>query len=74
MNRGLFLKNAALLCSASRLGASSVVAWQESNGNPSSAAQKLAAVGATLRRNVLDVWFPLAVDNDNGGFRSDFMR
>ena len=27
-----------------------------------------------LHRDVLDVWFPRAVDNVNGGFRSDFTR
>src|SRR5438477_5708350 len=37
--------------------------------------QKLAAeVEATLRRDVLDVWFPRAVDNENGGFHPDFTR
>jgi mannobiose 2-epimerase len=29
---------------------------------------------ATLRRDVLGVWFPRTVDTDNGGFRSDFAR
>jgi mannose/cellobiose epimerase-like protein (N-acyl-D-glucosamine 2-epimerase family) len=29
---------------------------------------------ATLRRDVLDVWFPRAIDDDNGGFRSEFGR
>jgi mannobiose 2-epimerase len=29
---------------------------------------------AALRQDVLDVWFPRSVDNDNGGFRSDFTR
>ena len=28
-------------------------------------------VEAALRRDVLGVWFPRAVDADNGGFRSD---
>jgi mannobiose 2-epimerase len=37
--------------------------------------QKLTdEVEAALRRDVLDVWFPRAVDNENGGFRSDFTR
>jgi mannobiose 2-epimerase len=27
-----------------------------------------------LRRDVLDVWFPRTVDNENGGFRSNFTR
>lgn len=27
-----------------------------------------------LRRDVLDVWFPRTVDNQNGGFRSNFRR
>jgi len=31
-------------------------------------------VDATLRRDVLDVWFPRTVDNDNGGFHPDFGR
>ncbi len=29
---------------------------------------------ATLRRDVLDVWFPRTVDTENGGFRADFAR
>src|SRR5208282_41815 len=29
---------------------------------------------ATLRRNVLDVWFPRAIDNEHGGFRANFSR
>ena len=29
---------------------------------------------SALRQDVLDVWFPRTVDNDNGGFRSDFAR
>ena len=29
---------------------------------------------ATLQRDVLDVWFPRTVDNENGGFRSNFTR
>src|SRR2546426_3125443 len=28
----------------------------------------------TLRRDVLGVWFPRTVDNDNGGFYSNFTR
>jgi cellobiose epimerase len=28
----------------------------------------------TLRRDVLGVWFPRAIDNDNGGFYSNFTR
>ena len=31
-------------------------------------------VEATLRRDVLEVWFPRTVDSKNGGFRSDFSR
>ena len=31
-------------------------------------------VEGVLRRDVLDVWFPRTVDNENGGFRSDFGR
>src|SRR5258705_3043591 len=31
-------------------------------------------VEGALRRDVLDVWFPRTVDNENGGFRSDFGR
>lgn len=31
-------------------------------------------VEATLRRDVLDVWFPRTVDNENGGFHPDFGR
>ena len=31
-------------------------------------------VEATLRRDVLDVWFPRTVDNEHGGFRSNFSR
>ena len=29
---------------------------------------------AALRRDVLDVWFPLTVDKENGGFHSNFTR
>ena len=29
---------------------------------------------ATLRRDVLDVWFPRTLDNDHGGFRANFSR
>lgn len=29
---------------------------------------------AVLRRDVLDVWFPRCIDNENGGFYSDFTR
>lgn len=37
--------------------------------------RKLAdEVEATLHRDVLDVWFPRTLDNENGGFRSDFTR
>ena len=37
--------------------------------------RKLAdEVDATLRRDVLDVWFPRTMDNENGGFRPDFSR
>jgi mannobiose 2-epimerase len=32
------------------------------------------ATEATLHRDVLDVWFPRAVDNDHGGFHQDFAR
>jgi mannobiose 2-epimerase len=36
---------------------------------------KLAAeMETTLRRDVLGVWFPRAVDNDHGGFYSNFTR
>src|SRR5438128_2728643 len=28
----------------------------------------------TLRRDVLGVWFPRTIDNDNGGFYSNFTR
>ena len=31
-------------------------------------------IEGTLRRDVLDVWFPRTVDNEDGGFRSDFAR
>jgi mannobiose 2-epimerase len=31
-------------------------------------------VEGALRRDVLDVWFPMTVDNQNGGFRSEFER
>ncbi len=31
-------------------------------------------VEATLHRDVLDVWFPRTVDNEHGGFRSNFSR
>src|SRR5215470_13143209 len=31
-------------------------------------------VEATLRRDVLDVWFPRSIDNQNGGFNSGFDR
>jgi mannobiose 2-epimerase len=31
-------------------------------------------VEATLHRDVLDVWFPRAIDQVNGGFHSEFMR
>jgi len=31
-------------------------------------------VEEALRRDVLDVWFPRTVDNENGGFRSEFGR
>lgn len=31
-------------------------------------------VDAALRRDVLDVWFPRAVDKENGGFHPDFTR
>jgi mannobiose 2-epimerase len=31
-------------------------------------------VETTLHQDVLDVWFPRTVDNENGGFRSDFTR
>jgi len=27
-----------------------------------------------LRKDVLEVWFPRTVDNENGGFRSNFAR
>ncbi len=33
-----------------------------------------AEVDATLHRDVLDVWFPRTVDNQNGGFYSSFDR
>src|SRR5439155_5889037 len=33
-----------------------------------------AEVEATLRRDVLDVWFPRTVDNEHGGFSSNFTR
>ncbi len=37
--------------------------------------QKLAnEVELALRRDVLDVWFPRTVDNENGGFHPDFTR
>lgn len=32
------------------------------------------AAEVVLRRDVLDVWFPRAVDGEHGGFRSDFAR
>jgi mannobiose 2-epimerase len=32
------------------------------------------AAEAFLRKDVLEVWFPRAVDSDNGGFRSEFSR
>jgi mannobiose 2-epimerase len=36
---------------------------------------KLAAeMETTLRRDVLSVWFPRAIDNENGGFYSNFTR
>jgi len=31
-------------------------------------------VESALRRDVLDVWFPRTVDNQNGGFRSEFQQ
>jgi cellobiose epimerase len=31
-------------------------------------------VNATLQRDILDVWFPRAIDNEHGGFYSDFTR
>src|SRR5262249_37537019 len=31
-------------------------------------------VEGALRHDVLDVWFPATVDNQNGGFRSEFQR
>jgi mannobiose 2-epimerase len=33
-----------------------------------------AEMEATLRRDVLEVWFPRTVDRQNGGFRSNFTR
>src|SRR5512138_1765040 len=36
---------------------------------------KLAAeLDATLRRDVLDAWFPRAIDKENGGFHSEYAR
>jgi len=31
-------------------------------------------VEATLNRDILDVWFPRTIDNEHGGFRSNFSR
>jgi mannobiose 2-epimerase len=33
-----------------------------------------AEMDATLNRDILDVWFPRALDNEHGGFRSNFSR
>ena len=80
MNRRSFVKNAALLCTAVRISPGSVFA----SGPPKpityleptrSTYLKFAEeIEGALRRDVLDVWFPRTVDNEHGGFRSDFAR
>ena len=80
MNRRSFVKNAALLCTAPRISRGSAFA----SGPPKpityleptrSTYLKFAEeIEGALRRDVLDVWFPRAVDNEHGGFRSDFAR
>ena len=31
-------------------------------------------INTTLQRDILDVWFPRTIDNEHGGFYSDFTR
>src|SRR5215470_4928414 len=87
MDRRVFLKNSALLSAIGASGASYALGADAQSAEPIKSQPlnylpptpenyaKLAdETEAVLRKDVLGVWFPLTVDNDNGGFRSNFAR
>jgi len=77
LDRRGFLRNTAVFAAMAGcrtpgvLGAEPTSYFPPTSQNYSRLAEETEAV---LRKDVLGVWFPRTVDNENGGFRSNFAR
>src|SRR5215472_9432211 len=77
LDRRGFLRNTAVFAAMAAcrtpgvLGAEPTSYFPPTSQNYSRLAEETEAV---LRKDVLGVWFPRTVDNENGGFRSNFAR